>query len=211
MYFATGRFEALSISISSASPLSFQRAVAARLAISRRRSLVRLAALFLPPSEAWDHGTTYEFVSDVRARTRGRMQITTDGFKAYFPAIDDAFGADVDYAYLVKTYGTTDPDRSTYSPSRITAIFHQEMFGRPDPELISTSYVERQNLTMRMQMRRFTRLTNAFSKKLENLKAAVALHFAWYNFVRVHSSLRVTPAMEAGLSDHVWTIGELLA
>ncbi len=125
-----------------------------------------------------DHGTTWDFVAEVREKTKGRFQITSDGFRAYFPAIDDAFGADVDYAYLVKAFGSADPENGTYHPPRITAVFHQEMFGRPDPALISTSIVERQNLTMRMQMRRFTRLTNAFSKKLENLKAAVALHFA---------------------------------
>jgi IS1 family transposase len=138
-------------------------------------------------------------------------QISTDGFKPYVRAIDDAFGADVDYAVLVKTFGTSDDGAGTYHPSRTVGIFHQVMFGDPEPRFISTSMVERQNLTMRMQMRRFTGLTNAFSKKLANLKAALAPHLAWYNFVRVHSTLRVTPAMEAGIANHIWTLGELLA
>lgn len=118
----------------------------------------------------------------------------------------------MDYAYLVKAFDSADPESGTYAPQRITAVFHQEMFGRPYPALkFPHSIVERQNLTMRMQKRRFTRLTNAFSKKLENWKAALALHFAWYNFVRVHGTLRVTPAMEAKLTDHVWNLRELLA
>lgn len=154
---------------------------------------------------------TWGFVYDVRKRTVGRPQITSDGFKSYFAAIDYAFGADVDYAYLVKAYGAADPEAGTYNPPRITAVFHQEMFGRPDPLLISTSYVERQNLTMRTFIKRFSRLTLSFSKRLKNLKAAVALHFAWYNFGRVHGSLRVTPAMQAGLTDHIWSLKELIA
>ena len=155
--------------------------------------------------------TTWAFVQDVRQRVAGHPQITSDGFKPYARAIDDAFGADVNYATLVKSYGTAEDEPGTYHPSKIVAIFHQIMFGDPDPHHISTSMVERQNLTMRMQMRRFTRLTNAFSKRLPNLKAALALHFAWYNFVRIHSTLRVTPAMEAGLTSHVWTLREVLS
>ncbi len=118
---------------------------------------------------------------------------------------------DVDFAQLVKLFGEVENPNARYSPPRITEVISKVRRGNPDPDHISTSYVERQNLTMRMAIRRFTRLTNAFSKKLLNLKMAVALHFAYYNFCRVHSSLRVTPAMEAGITDHVWTIGELLA
>ena len=154
--------------------------------------------------------TTWAFVQDVRQRVVGHPQITSDGFKPYARAIDDAFGADVHYATLVKSYGASQDEDGTYHPSRIVGIFHQIMFGDPEPGHISTSMVERQNLTMRMQMRRFTRLTNAFSKRLPHLKAALALHFAWYNFVRIHSSLRVTPAMEAGITDHTWELSELL-
>ena len=155
--------------------------------------------------------TTWEFVQDVRRRIVSHVQITSDGFKPYVRAIDDVFGAEVDYAMLLKSFGTSAEDgASTYHPSRIVGIFHQVMFGNPDRQSICTSFVERQNLTMRMQMRRFTRLTNAFSKKLDNLKAALALHFAWYNFVRIHRSLRVTPAMQAGLTGCVWGMANLL-
>jgi IS1 family transposase len=156
--------------------------------------------------------TCWTFVNDVRQRTVGRVQITTDGFKSYIPTIDDAFGADVDYAMLVKSYGSAGESGSPegYHPPRVVGIFHQIMFGTPDESLISTSYVERQNLTMRMQMRRFTRLTNAFSKKLANLKAALSLYFAWYNFVRIHRTLRVTPAMAAGITATVWPLTSLL-
>jgi hypothetical protein len=127
-------------------------------------------------------------------------------------AVERSFGADIDFAQLVKLYGDYGQHDSAtkYSPSPILEVISKTVQGNPDPERISTSYVERQNLTMRMMMRRFTRLTNAFSKKLDNLKAAVSLHFAYYNFCRVHKTLRVTPAMEAGLTDHVWSIGELL-
>ena len=151
------------------------------------------------------------FLWDLYGRIEGRTQITTDGLNHYTIGIPDTFGADVDFAQLVKLFGDfgQGPD-ARYSPPRITEVISKVRSGNPDPDHISTSFVERQNLTMRMAIRRFTRLTNAFSKKLLNLKAAVALHFAYYNFCRVHSSLRVTPAMEAGLSDHVWTIAELL-
>jgi transposase-like protein/IS1 family transposase len=155
---------------------------------------------------------TRTFLWDLYGRIEGRTQITTDGLNHYRESIPDTFGADVDFAQLVKLFGDfgQGPD-ARYSPSRLTEVISKVRQGDPDPEHISTSFVERQNLTMRMAIRRFTRLTNAFSKKLANLKAAVSLHFAYYNFCRVHSSLRVTPAMEAGISDHVWTIQELLA
>ncbi len=121
------------------------------------------------------------------------------------------FGAEIDYAQAVKLYAAVEAGAGRYSPPRVSEVVKTVMMGHPDPDHISTSYVERQNLTMRMAMRRFTRLTNAFSKKLENLKAALALHFAHYNFMRVHRTLRITPAMEAGITGHIWTWGELLS
>jgi len=139
--------------------------------------VTKLVPAFAVGKRNWS--TTVPFVQQVRERTTGAPQITTDGFKPYIRAIDDAFGADVDYAVLVKTFGTSDDGAGTYHPSRIVGVFHQVMFGDPEPRFISTSMVERNNLTMRMQMRRFTRLTNGFSKKAANLKAALALHFAW--------------------------------
>jgi IS1 family transposase len=156
---------------------------------------------------------TIQFLWDLYHRIEGRTQITTDGLNHYKSAVPSCFGTDADFAQLQKMFGdygqTSTPD-ARYFPPRITGVISKVRTGDPDPEHISTSYVERQNLHMRTAMRRFTRLTNAFSKKLSHLKAAVALHFAYYNFCRVHSSLRVTPAMEAGLADHVWSIAELL-
>ncbi len=157
---------------------------------------------------------TRNFLSDLYGRVEGRMQITTDGLHHYTTGVPETFGLDADFAQLVKLfgdYGQFDSPEARYSPPRIAEVISKVRSGNPDPDHISTSFVERQNLTMRMAIRRFTRLTNAFSKKLANLKAAVSLHFAYYNFCRVHKSLRVTPAMEAGLTDHVWTIAELLA
>jgi hypothetical protein len=139
------------------------------------------------------------------------VQLTTDGHKPYLEAVEGAFGMDVDFAQLVKLYGAPEEPERTYSPMKCIGCRKTPITGRPDPRYISTSYVERQNLTMRMSMRRFTRLTNAFSKKLENHEAAVALYFMWYNFGRIHMTLRVTPAMEAGVSDHVWTVAEIVA
>jgi hypothetical protein len=140
------------------------------------------------------------------------LQLTTDAFVFYRKAVEESFGSDVDFAQLTKLYGDYgQAGNERYSPCPIVEVISKVRQGDPDPEHISTSYVERQNLTMRMQMRRLTRLTNAFSKKVENLKAAVALHFAWYNFVRVHRSLRLTPAMEAGITDRIWSIKDLLA
>lgn len=154
--------------------------------------------------------TTWNFVQDLEQRLSVRAQITTDGFRPYVAAIEDAFGANVDYAMLIKTYdGTTGPD-TRYSPGQFVNALPIPVTGNPKLHLISTSHIERQNLTIRMQLRRFTRLTNAFSKKLDNLKAALSLHFAWYNFCRVHSSLRVTPAMAANVTDRVFELSELL-
>ncbi len=156
---------------------------------------------------------TRTFLWDLYGRVEGRPQITTDGLHHYTAGVPDAFGLDCDFAQVVKLFGEwgQNDNNARYSPSPIVEVISKVRTGNPDPDHISTSFVERQNLTMRMAIRRFTRLTNAFSKKLTNLKAAVALHFAYYNFCRVHKSLRVTPAMEAGLTDHVWTITELLS
>jgi transposase-like protein/IS1 family transposase len=156
--------------------------------------------------------TTHDFIQDLSERVTNRIQITTDGFRFYVNAVGRSFGADVDFAQLVKLYGDYGQHDSDakYSPSPIIEVISKVRQGEPDEDHISTSYVERQNLTMRMAMRRFTRLTNAFSKKLDNLKAAIALHFAYYNFCRVHKTLRVTPCMEAKITDHVWNIAELI-
>lgn len=150
-----------------------------------------------------------EFMNDVAARIRGRVQLTTDAHKPYLEAVEGAFGADIDYATLQKIYGASDEPEKRYSPATCIGCDMKVVSGRPDPEHVSTSYVERQNLTMRMSMRRFTLLTNAFSKKIENHAAAVALHFIHYNFARIHKTLRITPAMAAGLSDHVWNYEEI--
>lgn len=151
------------------------------------------------------------FISDLSQRLANRVQITTDGHKAYLKAVEGAFGSDVDYAMLVKLYGEPkgkQADRK-YSPGECCGTIKGAVCGNPDEKHVSTSFVERQNLTMRMSMRRFTRLTNAFSKKIENLRHAVALHFMYYNFGRIHKTLGVTPAMAAGVADHVWTLEEI--
>jgi len=158
-----------------------------------------------------DAATAFEFMNDLAGRLANRVQLTTDGHRPYLSAVDDAFGGDVDYAMLVKLYGSSGENETRYSPAKCLSCIPQEVTGNPDPKHISTSYVERQNLTMRMSMRRFTRLTNGFSKKLENHAATVALYFMYYNFARVHQTLRVTPAMEAGIAQHVWSIEEIVA
>jgi IS1 family transposase len=155
-----------------------------------------------------------DFMHDLRSRLRNRVQLTSDGLANYLVAVEGAFGDDVDYAQLVKIYGepryATGPDRR-YSPGECCGARKRRVTGNPDPREVCTSFVERQNLTMRMHMRRFTRLTNAFSKKVENHAYAVALHMMYYNFVRLHQSLRVTPAMAAGVSDRLWEIGDIVA
>jgi IS1 family transposase len=156
-------------------------------------------------------GCAYHFLSDLKERLAHRVQLTTDGHRAYLDATERVFGTDVDYAQLQKIYGAApEGSQMRYSPAICMGARKAIINGRPDHEHISTSYVERQNLTMRMGMRRFTRLTNAFSKKLENLEHAVALHYMHYNFCRIHQTLRVTPAMEAGVSDHVWDLEEII-
>lgn len=153
---------------------------------------------------------TLAFVLKLRNATEGRFQLTTDGWPSYPDAVERVFGSEIDYAQLIKVYAASRDGEQRYSPAEVVDVEVVPRAGMPDYERICTSHVERQNLTMRMQIRRLTRLTNAFSKKWENLRAAIALHFAYYNFCRVHSSLRVTPSMEAGLTDHVWELRELL-
>jgi IS1 family transposase len=159
-----------------------------------------------------DAGWANEFMKDVASRLTMRVQITSDGHHAYAEAVEGAFGMDVDFAMLIKLYGAPSEKYDTrYSPSGLIGTRTAVLSGNPDPKHVSTSFVERQNLTMRMSMRRFTRLTNGFSKKFENHCHSVALHYAYYNFCRIHQSLRVTPAMEAKLTDHAWSIEELLS
>lgn len=160
--------------------------------------------------EKRDRETAQAFVADLAARLSGCVQLSSDKLRAYVDAVDFAFGADVDYAQIVKTYEAEPMGPGRYSPPKVVSVEKRRVWGHPDPKHISTSHVERQNLTMRVQMRRLTRLTNAFSKKAENLKAAVALHFAHYNFVRVHRTLRCTPAMRAGVTERLWSLGDLL-
>jgi IS1 family transposase len=158
-----------------------------------------------------DGGWAKEFMQDCASRIRNRVQITTDGHRAYLDAVEDAFGADIDYAMLQKIYGAPSENETRYSPATCIGCDMKVVSGDPDPKHVSTSYVERQNLTMRMHMRRFTRLTNGHSKKVENHCYAVALHYMFYNYCKIHSTLRVTPAMEAGLSERVWSIEDLCA
>ena len=166
---------------------------------------------------AWHLGkrtapNTNEFIAKLRKTIpETRCQMTSDGFPAYPPAIDNAFGIDVDYAQLVKVYGQPEEGRERYSPAEVINAVPTPVIGSPDRERICTSNVERQNGTLRQWCKRLTRLTYAFSKKWENLRAALALHFAYYNFCRIHGTLRVTPAMEAGITDHIWNLNELIA
>ena len=152
-------------------------------------------------------GWAKEFMQDCAKRTKGPVQITTDGHRVYLDAVEDPLGLDVDYAQLQKIYGA----ETRHSSAVCIGSDIKVVSGRPDPKHVSTSYVERDNLTMRVSMRRVTRLTNAFSRKVENHAYAVALHFMYCNFVRIHQNLRVTPATEAGLADHAWTMDELVA
>ncbi|MFC1946575.1 IS1 family transposase [Chloroflexota bacterium] len=156
----------------------------------------------------------YAFVADLRDRLSNRVQLTTDGHKMYLEAVEQAFGGDIDYAMLIKLYGKDIEGEKRYSPAECTGTQKRKINGKPDMKAVSTSYVERQNLTMRMQMRRFTRLTNAFSKKLENHILALALYFMYYNFARPHKSLAnpypTTPAMASGISTHIWTVEEIV-
>ena len=155
-----------------------------------------------------DHAV--KFIDDLASRLAHRVQMTTDGNRCYLEAIEGAFGSEIDYAMLQKLYASPPTEGTTrYSPAHCCGTRRETIIGHPDMAHVSTSYAERANLTMRMSMRRFTRLTNAFSKKAENLRHAVALHFMHYNFARVHQTLRVTPAMEAKVADHIWTVDEI--
>ncbi len=157
--------------------------------------------------DAW---TAKEFIADLASRMAGRIQITSDGFRLYENAVEAAFGDDVDYAMLVKIYGESLEGQKRYSPAECVGTKKTRMIGNPDLCCVSTSFAERQNLTMRMSIRRFTRLTNAFSKKIENHAHSVALHYMYYNFCRIHKTLRVTPAMAAGVTDRLWSISDLV-
>jgi IS1 family transposase len=156
-----------------------------------------------------DGATARMFIDDLASRLASRVQLTTDGPKAYLEAVEGAFGADIDYAQLNKIYESSQ-EETRYSPAKCVGCERKTVMGQPDPDHVSTSYVERQNLTMRMSMRRFTRLTNGFSKKLINHFAIVAIYFMYYNFVRIHASLRVTPAMAAGVTGKLWSIADIV-
>jgi len=158
-----------------------------------------------------DAGYAHEFMQDVAGRLANHVQLATDGHKAYLEAVEGAFGADIDYAMLVKQYGAPVGALGRYSPGECTGAIKTRVEGKPDANHVSTSYAERQNLTMRMSMRRFTRLTNAFSKKAENHAHALALYFTFYNFVRQHKTLRCSPAMAAGISDRLWDMADVVA
>jgi IS1 family transposase len=158
-----------------------------------------------------DGVTARIFVTDLAERLADRVQLTSDGLSAYLAAVERAFRGDVDYAQLVKIYNETSEGQKRYSPAECIGCERKVIVGYPDPEHISTSYIERANLTMRMGMRRFTRLTNAFSKKIENHAAAIALHMMYYNFVRIHQTLRVAPAMAAGVTDRLWDVSDIIA
>ena len=151
------------------------------------------------------------FIKDLASRLANRVQLSTDGFRVYLTAIEEAFGADIDYGMIVKVYGhTQDESTRRYSPAECIGCDKVAVSGNPDMNLVSTSYIERQNLTMRMSMRRFTRLTNGFSKKIENHMHAIALHYMYYNFCRIHKSLRCSPAMAAGVSNTLWSIEDIV-
>jgi IS1 family transposase len=157
-----------------------------------------------------DGATACEFVADLAGRLANRVQITSDGHRPYVEAVENSFGSEVDFAQLIKIYGETVEGQKRYSPAECIGAKKSKVIGNPDLCCVSTSFVERQNLTMRMSIRRFTRLTNAFSKKIDNHAHSVALHYMHYNFVRIHKTLRVTPAMAAEVTDRLWTIGDIV-
>jgi IS1 family transposase len=158
-----------------------------------------------------DLATAYDFTHDLADRLRNRVQLTTDGFRVYLEAVENAFGMDIDYAVLQKVYGADQQDDKRYSPAKIVSTQLEVIKGNPNPKHISTSYVERQNWTTRTTMRRYTRLSNGFSRKLQNHEAAVALNYFAYNFIKIHRTLRVTPAMAAGVTSRLWEVADLVA
>ena len=158
-----------------------------------------------------DWSAADDFITDLSSRLKNKVQLSSDMLKLYVEAVESAFGPNVDYGQIVKSYEAEPIGAGRYSPPHVVSADRKSVFGNPNFSDISTSYIERQNLTMRMSMRRFTRLTNAFSKKYENLRAAVGLHFMYYNFARIHKTLRVTPAMEAGIESHVWDMKEIVS
>jgi hypothetical protein len=159
-----------------------------------------------------DAGVATQFIYDLRQRLANRVQLTSDGYKPYLQAVDYAFGGmNIDYAMLIKIYGETSESQKRYSPAECIGCERKEIVGRPDPKHISTSFAERQNLSVRMGLRRYTRLTNAFSRKIENHSAAVALYYFAYNFIKIHGTLRCTPAMAAGVTDRLWEVSDLVA
>lgn len=169
----------------------------------------KLVPSFVVGKRDWEN--TQKFVSDVASRVRNRIHFSSDGMNGYLTTVEEAFGSEVDYGQIVKIYGGVDMEGSRrYSPPPVTAISKKVICGEPDLDLISTSHVERQNLTMRMHCRRLTRLTNAFSKRVENFRSAVALNFGYYNFCLIHKSIRMTPAMAAGVSNRIWTVKDLV-
>jgi IS1 family transposase len=157
-----------------------------------------------------DSGSARQFIADLASRLSHRVQLTTDGHRPYLEAVENGFGGEIDYAMLVKLYGQSEAGESRYSPPECIGARKTAISGAPNPDYVSTSFVERQNLTMRMRMRRFTRLTNAFSKKIENHMHSIALHYMHYNFARRHQTIRVAPAMRAKVSDHLWSIEEIV-
>jgi IS1 family transposase len=157
-----------------------------------------------------DSGCATEFIQDLAGRLANRVQLTTDGLKVYINAVYDAFGEDVDYSILHKVYGAVPTGEARYSPAKCIGCEKRPVIGNPNPDHISTSYIERQNLTMKMSMRRFTRLTNGFSKKIENHSASVALYMMYYNYGRKHTTLGTSPAVKAGLADHIWSVEEII-
>jgi len=158
-----------------------------------------------------DAGSAHQFMKDLAGRLSHRVQLTTDGHAAYLSAVENNFGADIDYAMLIKMYGAPRETEARYSPAECIGCTRKEISGKPDSKHVSTSYVERQNLTMRMHNRRFTRLTNAFSKRIDHHVAAISLHFMYCNFVKIHGTIRMTPAMAAGVTDRLWDMSDIVA
>lgn len=157
-----------------------------------------------------DTNAAITFMKDLNSRLANRVQLTTDGFRPYLVAVENAFGSDIDYAQCVKIYSTPGGGEIRYSGGECCGMETKRVMGNPDPKHMNTAYIERQNLTMRMCMRRFTRLTNAHSKKVENLIYSIAIHYMYYNFVRINQAIRCTPAMKVGITDHLWEISDLV-